>query len=202
MTASGQGAKAKRGRKPTGRAMSVVAIRVPAALNLDERATRLVERLVSSDIAIASGPVDRSAVVRLALARGLDALEVEYGLVAPMSRAVAPQPAPAPPTAPPVAAPPAPRDPAAERYFANQRAEADAWTQAGFTLVGPSHFVHGDGGLEAHVYKHDHGTMRWRWYIATKGRQPDDDAPRGKAATPEAARKATLAALRTAAEHP
>jgi hypothetical protein len=181
--------------------MSVVAIRVPATLNLADRTARLVARLANSDIAAASGPVDRSAVIRLALARGLDVLESEHGLATPGGQPVAPPVEAEPAAAPAAVLSPPPRDPAAERYFAHRRAEEESWVQAGFAAVGPSHFTHGDGVLEAHVYKHDHGTMRWRWYIAPKGRQADDDAPRGKAATPDAARGAALVALRKVAGH-
>lgn len=73
--------------------MVTTAIRVPAALCLDERVGRLVERVAATgDLATLIGAVDRAAVLRLALARGLDALEAEYGL-----KGAAPAGAPKPP---------------------------------------------------------------------------------------------------------
>src|SRR5262245_34273567 len=57
------------------RADATITLRLPRALR--ERARRLRRRMGSSPLA-AVGTVTESAVLKLALARGLDALEAEY----------------------------------------------------------------------------------------------------------------------------
>lgn len=81
----------KPGRPATGKRMEVVAVRVPASLCVQERADRLLEQLEKNrDVALAAGILDRSTVLRFALARGLEALEVETGLIPDLATRLAP----------------------------------------------------------------------------------------------------------------